>query len=146
MSRSINFDEQDIFPTPENAGPRPWGKEDTLCIIKGELSLKQLFVKKGQKGGLQFHRLKNECGILISGSLLVRYDCGDGKLRERIVTTGESFHFPPGLVHQEEALEDCVIIEASTPHFNDRVRVESLYGLGKPEGLPTTEEHEIVKK
>ena len=52
-------------------------------------------------------------------------------------------HFPPGLVHQEEALEDCFIIEASTPHFNDRVRMEESYGLGLPSGLPTTEESQI---
>ena len=32
--------------------------------------------------------------------------------------------FSTRAVHQEIALSNCTIIEASTPHFNDRVRVE----------------------
>jgi quercetin dioxygenase-like cupin family protein len=73
----------------------------------------------------------------------IRYDLGDGVLRERIVNSGDVVHFPPLLVHQEEAVTDCVIIEASTPHFNDRVRVEEVYGMGRPIGLPSTTEDEI---
>ena len=100
-------------------------------------------MKKGAKGGLQYHRLKNECGILIEGKMLVRYDNGAGTLSERIIEKGQSFHFPPGSIHQEEALEDCVIIEASTPHFNDRVRVEEEYGLSAEEGLASTNIEDI---
>ena len=59
----------------------------------------------------------------MSGKLLIKYDNGKGKLVERICKKGDSFHFPL-TVHQEKALTDCTIIEASTPHFNDRVRVE----------------------
>jgi quercetin dioxygenase-like cupin family protein len=80
---------------------------------------------------------------MISGEMLIRYDLGDKILRERIVKAGEVVHFPPGLVHQEEAITDCEIIEASTPHFNDRVRMEESYGKGSPNGLPTTQETEI---
>ena len=72
------------------------------------------------------------------GKLIVRYENSDGDIVERVVTEGETFHFPPGVVHQEEAIEDCVIIEGSTPHFNDRVRMESFFDLGEEEGLPTT--------
>ena len=67
-------------------------------------------------------------------------------LREKVVETGSVVHFPPGLVHQEEAITDCEIIEASTPHFNDRVRVEELYGLGAPQGMPTTQLQDIEIK
>ena len=135
-----------IFSTPESAGPRPWGEETIACIVPGVMSLKHLFIKKGSKGGLQYHRLKNECGILMEGKMIVRYDAGDGKIKERTLQKGDAFHFPPGSVHQEEALEDCVVIEASTPHFNDRVRVEEFYGMGEPEGLPTTQLDEIVAR
>ena len=68
---------------------------------------------------------------------------GDKILRERIVESGDVVYLPPGLVHQEEALTDCEIIEASSPHFNDRVCVEEIYGLGTPVGLPNTEENQI---
>jgi mannose-6-phosphate isomerase-like protein (cupin superfamily) len=105
--------------------------------------VKRLKIKAGNKGGLQYHRLKDEVAVMISGNMLIRYDLGDKVLREKIVGPGEVVHFPPGLVHQEEALTDCEIIEASSPHFNDRVRVEEEYGLGEPIGLPTTNQDEI---
>ena len=135
-----------IFPVIESAGPRDWGQESILCVIPNLLSLKELRMKKGASGGLQYHRLKNECGILIEGKMLVRYDDGEGNLCEKIIEKGQPFHFPPGSVHQEEALEDCIIIEASSPHFNDRVRIEDEYGIKKEEGLPTTTLNEIIHR
>lgn len=137
------FTENEIFPAPESVGERPWGTEDLLAIVSKQFSVKRLHLNKGSKGGLQYHRLKDEVAILISGQMLIRYDTGDGVLKERIIGPGQTVHFPAGLVHQEEALTDCEIIEASTPHFNDRVRVEEKYGFGVPEGLPTTEEEQI---
>ena len=38
------------------------------------------------------------------------------------------------------------IIEASTPHFNDRVRVEKKYGLEIKDGLPTTQLKNVILK
>ncbi len=137
------FSEFDIFPTAKSVGERPWGTEDLLAIVSKQFSVKRLFIKKGSKGGLQYHRLKDEVAILISGQMLIRYDVGDGVIREKTLEPGQTAHFPPGLVHQEEALTDCEIIEASTPHFNDRVRVEEKYGFGNPIGMPTTLESEI---
>ena len=141
-----NFKKKEVFPKPKNLGRRPWGKEILLALIPKTLSLKYLKIKKGNKGGLQYHHLKNECGIVISGKLLVRYDLGNGNLKNVILTKNKSFHFPPGLVHQEEALTDVEIIEASTPHFNDRVRVEKKYGYPSGEGMPTTRKVDIIKK
>jgi mannose-6-phosphate isomerase len=137
------FSEFDIFPIAKSVGERPWGTEDLLAIVSKQFSVKRLFIKKGSKGGLQYHRLKDEVAILISGQMLIRYDVGDGVIREKTLEPGQTAHFPPGLVHQEEALTDCEIIEASTPHFNDRVRVEEKYGFGNPIGMPTTLESEI---
>ena len=36
-------------------------------------------------GGLQYHRKKDECGVIISGKLKVRYDNGQGKLKSKIL-------------------------------------------------------------
>jgi len=137
------FNEETLFPTAQSVGERPWGTEDLLALVSKSFSVKRLFVKAGNKGGLQFHRKKDEVAVIISGTMKIRYDLGDGVLREKVVNSGDVVHFPPLLVHQEEAVTDCLILEASTPHFNDRVRVEEDYGLGGPVGLPTTEEHEI---
>ena len=132
------------FSTPKDVGPRAWGREILVALVPGLYSGKVLMMNKGAKGGLQKHHLKNECGYLFSGKLLFRYDAGDGKLSERIMNAGDSVRIPPGAVHQEEALEDCIIFETSTPHFNDRVRMEPAYGQEIPEGgLPSTTLDEV---
>ena len=141
-----SYSETDIFPVVQSVGERPWGKEDLLALVTKQFSVKRLLIKAGNKGGLQYHRMKDEVAVVISGEMLVRYDLGDGVLRERVVRAGDVAHFPPGLVHQEEAISDCEIIEASSPHFNDRVRVEVDYGFGEPKGLPTTELKDIELK
>jgi len=134
------------FPRKKKLGKRDWGKEIILSVIPKVLSLKLLLLKKGKKGGLQYHHKKNECGYVLSGKLLVRYDKGNGKLSKKILKAGDVFHFPPGAVHQEEAISECKIIEASTPHFNDRVRVERLYQLPLKKGLPTTLRKNVILK
>ena len=68
---------------------------------------------------------------------------GASKMLGKILKKGDVFHFPPGIPHQEEALTKCIIIEASTPHFNDRVRVEKKYGIISKGGLPTTSLQDI---
>jgi mannose-6-phosphate isomerase-like protein (cupin superfamily) len=133
-----------IFPKQESVGKREWGEEKLVALIPGILSLKILTIKKGKKGGLQYHHKKNECGYIFSGEMLIRFDKGDGILSEKILRTGDSFHFPPKSVHQEEALSDCVVVEASTPFFNDRVRVEDIYGLPIEGGMPSVEEDEVI--
>lgn len=135
-----------FFPGSIEVGKRNWGKEILLVLIPKILTLKKLKIKKGKKGGLQFHRKKNECGYILSGKLLVRFDDGKGKLIKKILRAGQTFHFPPGSVHQEQALTDCTIIEASTPHFNDRVRVEKKYGIIDRHGMPSTKKSEIIFK
>lgn len=135
---------QPKFPKPENVGYREWGKEDLLVLVSGKYTLKKIFLKAGCKGGLQFHRQKNECGIIISGEMIVKFDDGAGSLTQKIVGVGDVFHFEPGVVHQTEAVTDTVYIEASTPHFNDRVHVEHLYGIEEESGgLPTTSAEQI---
>jgi mannose-6-phosphate isomerase-like protein (cupin superfamily) len=135
---------QPKFPKPESLGYREWGAEDLLVLASGKYTLKKIFLKAGSKGGLQFHRQKNECGIIISGSMIVKYDDGTGSLIEKIIGEGDVFHFEPGVVHQTEAISDTVYIEASTPHFHDRVHVEHLYGINTEDGgLPTTTSDQI---
>jgi len=137
---------KNIFPKARSIGKRDWGKEDLLVLIPKLLSLKLLLIKKGKRGGLQYHHKKNECGYLIEGKLKVKYDDGTGTLKQKILSKGSSFHFPPGLVHQEIALTNCKILEASSPHFNDRVRVENKYGLKIQHGLPSTKRRDVKIK
>ena len=142
----LKFNEKKIFPKPFNIGKRNWGSEILLGLISKKISLKKLKIKKGKKGGLQYHHKKNECGYIVSGKLKITFDLGNKKLKSKILTTGDCFNFPQGFVHQEEAITNCEIIEASTPHFNDRVRVEKKYGLEKSSGLRSTLKKDVILK
>ncbi len=138
---------QPKFPTPLSVGEREWGQEDLLVLASGKYTLKRIILRAGSKGGLQFHRLKDECGIIISGEMIIRYDDGSGSLTDKYVREGDTFHFEPGVVHQTIAVTDTVYIEASTPHFEDRVHVEHLYGIKEEAGgLPTTSYKQIIEK
>ena len=64
-------------------------------------------------------------------------------IKKKILNKGDVFHFPPGAVHREQALTDCEIIEASTPYFNDRVRVEKKFKIKIINGLPSTKKKDI---
>lgn len=142
----LKFRESKVFPKAKIVGKRTWGKEILLALISKKISLKKIKISRGKKGGLQYHHKKNECGYIISGKLKVIFDLGDRKLKSKVLNSGDCFHFPPGLVHQEEALTNCEIIEASTPYFNDRVRVEEKYGLKKSGGLNSTLKKNVVIK
>ena len=144
MEDNINW-EKPIFSSPKSPGERIWGKEEILETSSKKWMLKRLFMKAGAKGGLQYHRLKDEAGILISGSLIIRFPDKNNNLIEKIINPGESFHFPPFCIHQEEAITDCVIIEVTTPHLNDRVRLEKEFGQNVISGLPTTNYNDIVE-
>jgi len=44
------------------------------------------------------------------------------------VRPGDAFHYAPGTVHRVTAIEDTLIVEVSTPHLDDVVRLEDRYG------------------
>ena len=134
------------FFTPESEGPDHW-KNILVAHVPGLFTGKMLTRGAGHKGGLQYHRVKNEAQYLFSGEMLVEYDAGDGKLSQKIIRAGEAWHIPPCAVHRETAITDCIIFEVSNPIFNDRVRVEKEYGLSADDGpaLSTTID-EIIEK
>ena len=132
------------LPESKDMGKRDWGTETLLSVSSGNYTMKKLFIKAGKKGGLQKHHKKDETGYLVSGKLLIRHDNGTGKLVETIIEEGDTFRFPPGSVHQEEAIKDCIVIECSTPHTNDRIRCEKEYRLKQEGGLPTTELKDVI--
>ena len=90
---------------------------------------KVLFVRAGHSLSLQFHREKDESWYVESGRAELELGAvGDAILKEEVVTAGACFRFRPGTVHRVTALEDTTIIEVSTPHLDDVVRLEDRYG------------------
>jgi len=103
---------------------RNWGNEYLIHLVPNAFSVKILEIKRGHKGGLQSHFYKNEFGLVLSGRLVVRSGYSLDSLSEMLCERGSTFAFEPGLIHQEEALDDVIVYEVSTPHFNDRRRFD----------------------
>lgn len=122
---------------PRDMGDRVWGDE-FLIIDTPTYIGKLMHMRAGMAGGLQTHVEKDEASYLFAGEAWVYTDTGDGELTRFKWSPGTAIHIPPGAVHKVEAITDCTIFEASTPHFNDRIRMEERYGRMDTGGLPTT--------
>jgi mannose-6-phosphate isomerase len=107
---------------------KPWGWELIWAQTEQYVG-KVLFVKAGESLSLQFHREKVESWYVQSGRAKVELgEAGEALLNEEIVAPPAFFHFPPGTVHRVSAIEDTTIIEVSTPHLDDIVRLDDRYG------------------
>jgi mannose-6-phosphate isomerase len=88
-----------------------------------------LFVKAGASLSLQFHNEKDESWYVQSGRAKLELGgAGEKLLSEEIVGAGAAFRYAPGTVHRVTALDDTTILEVSTPHLDDVVRLEDRYG------------------
>ena len=106
---------------------KPWGWELVWAETRSYAG-KLLFVRAGESLSLQLHEVKDESWLVQEGRALLELGERDGELQEREIGAGEAFHFPPGTVHRVTALEDTLVIEVSTPHLDDVVRLEDRYG------------------
>ena len=108
---------------------KPWGHE--LWWARTERYVgKILHVKKGECLSLQYHNVKDETIMLQSGVLLfeTRPAGQEGDLQKVHMKPGDVFHITPGTLHRMTAVEDCDIVEVSTPELEDVVRLEDRYG------------------
>lgn len=105
---------------------KPWGHE-LIWAHTNQYVGKILHIKSGHALSVQYHNHKDETIHLLSGELCYKVE-QDGELRSVSLQVGESFRNTPGTVHQMEAVTDCVVLEASTPHLDDVVRLVDRYG------------------
>ena len=121
-----------------NAGPRPtervdkpWGHEQIFAVVEGRYVGKVLTVTAGESLSLQYHEQKDETIALVSGRAELDLGTSADSLRNIALEVGTSVHVPPGLLHRLRALDDSVLVEASTadPGWReDVVRLEDRYG------------------
>lgn len=105
---------------------KPWGYE--LHWAKTDRYVgKIIHINAGHALSLQYHNKKDETILLWSGRLLFEIQ-ENGQLVKHEVSPGERFHVTPGTVHRMTAIEDCDVIEVSTPELDDVVRLEDRYG------------------
>lgn len=110
--------------------PKPWGHETIWANTPGYVG-KILHIRAGGALSVQYHERKDETIYLLSGELVYRVQEGEGSgdaLRDVKLKQGESFRIMPGTIHQMEALTDCDVLEVSTNHLDDVVRLKDRYG------------------
>ena len=71
---------------------------------------------------------------MLSGRLRLVRGPNPGDLREEEIGPGFTWRVRPGTVHSIEAIEDSVVLEVSTPHLDDVVRLEDRYGRADESG------------
>ena len=107
---------------------KPWGWE-LLWAHADTYVGKLLFIRAGQSLSLQFHNVKDESWYVYEGRAELEMGApGDPLPSSEIVGPGAAFRIRPGTIHRVAALEDTLILEVSTPHLEDIVRLEDRYG------------------
>jgi mannose-6-phosphate isomerase len=102
---------------------KPWGYE-LIWAHSEQYCGKLLFVRAGEQLSLQFHNRKDETIYVHQGRIEIQL----GEAAPEIVEAGAAFRIRPGMVHRWRALEDAIVLEASTPELDDVVRLEDRYG------------------
>tara|TARA_A100001011_G_C14228331_1_gene807619 strand:+ start:139 stop:525 length:387 start_codon:yes stop_codon:yes gene_type:complete len=104
---------------PECNIEKGWGHE--IIFENNEQYCGKLLVfKKGCKFSMHYHMIKDETWYVKEGSFLYRWiDTKTAEVHEENLKEGDSVRQRPGQPHQLEALEDGVIFEVSTTHYNE---------------------------
>ncbi len=107
---------------------KPWGHEELFALVDGKFCGKSLHVNAGHSLSLQYHEAKEEVISVQSGRLRFEVGASEDALEAFELAPGEAVHLLPGVRHRVTALEDTVLLEASTTQLHDVVRLEDRYG------------------
>ncbi len=106
---------------------KPWGWELIWAETEQYVG-KLLFIQAGEALSLQYHEVKDESWLVREGRARLELGEVGGELEAIEIAPGDTFHFRPRTVHRLAALEDTLVLEVSTPHLDDVVRLEDRYG------------------
>ena len=105
---------------------KPWGYE-LIWAHTARYVGKILHINKGESLSYQYHRVKDETVRLLTGVLDMDLEIDGIKTKARL-NPGDCLHITPGMKHRMIAVEDCDVLEVSTPELDDVVRLEDRYG------------------
>lgn len=105
---------------------KPWGYELVWAHTDRYVG-KVLHIQRGESLSYQYHRVKDETVRLLTGLLDMDIEI-DGKRITLRLAPGDCLHIVPGMRHRMSAVEDCDVLEVSTPELDDVVRLEDRYG------------------
>ncbi len=106
---------------------KPWGYEIWYAwtdIYVGKI----IHVNAGHKLSLQYHEYKDETSYLQSGRMNLTKGTSADALTVTEIQPGHAWRNKPGEIHTIEALEDSDVLEVSTPHLGDVIRLQDSYG------------------
>jgi mannose-6-phosphate isomerase-like protein (cupin superfamily) len=106
---------------------KPWGHEEIFAetdVYVGKI----LAIRAGQALSLQYHEVKDETLRVLDGELDMITGPSVDELRPLRMASGAVFHVAPGELHRMVAVTDCRLLEVSTNHLDDVVRLEDRYG------------------
>ena len=120
---------------------KPWGHEE-IFEINPSYVIKKLFINAGHRLSVQYHDIKHETLIAVSGKIWLRkgsvgtanakvaaeWPKDEGTLNKFVLHQGSVEVIEPCTIHQIIAEEDSIILECSTPELDDVVRLEDVYG------------------
>ena len=114
---------------------KPWGYE-IIWARNDRYAGKILHIDRGHSLSYQYHRIKDETIHLLRGVLDLEIGAADGERQITRLAPGQSFRIRAKERHRMSAVEDCDVLEASTPELDDVVRLEDRYGRAQPESKP----------
>jgi mannose-6-phosphate isomerase len=106
---------------------KPWGHE-LIWAETDHYVGKILHIKAGHALSLQYHNVKDETIHVLRGTLRFLAGPSAERVEEVDLKEGDSFRVTPGTVHRMIAVTDTDLLEASTAHLDDVVRLEDRYG------------------
>lgn len=105
---------------------KPWGYELIWAHTERYVG-KILHINKGESLSYQYHRVKDETIRLLAGTM--ELDVEVNRARQTLkLKPGDCFHITPGTKHRMIAIDDCDVLEVSTPELDDVIRLEDRYG------------------
>ncbi len=106
---------------------KPWGHEEVFAQTQDYVG-KILFIRQGEALSLQYHEVKEETLRVLDGELELVVGADVDSLETHLLEKGAVFHVSPGTLHRMIAVTDCSLLEVSTNHLDDVVRLEDRYG------------------
>ena len=109
-----------IKPTEMKYVPKRWGFE--IWIVNNEKYCgKKLFIRQGKYCSYHHHKDKDEVLYIESGRIWMNSsEENDPEWINAVdMKAGYAFHVTPGMKHQMHAVEDTMVIEFSTQHFDE---------------------------
>jgi len=106
---------------------KPWGHEEIFAETADYVG-KILSIREGEALSLQYHEVKDETLRVLDGKLELVTGVDENHLESHYLEPGAVFHIAPGTLHRMVATTDCRLLEVSTNHLDDVIRLDDRYG------------------